>query len=213
LKEIKLAISEKEEYCMVLPVKAPTLSHPHSPVNLSSSESKTLSDSFLRGFFIAFLFYLWFDLCMTKRRRGGRPTKFDKKMIEQAGILCSKHGYTDKKLAAFFFVTEQTVNNWKKAHPEFFESLKESKLIADDQVERSLYERATGYEHPEDKIFANGDKALVVPTVKHYPPDVTACIFWLKNRKPEDWRENREKEALNDGKEEALREVISNKPG
>ena len=39
-----------------------------------------------------------------------------------------------------------------------------------------------GYEHPEDKIFLHEGKPVIVPTVKHYPPDTTACIFWMKTR-------------------------------
>lgn len=150
---------------------------------------------------------------MKNKKRVGRPTKYNEKVIRQAGRLCSAHGYTDKQLAEFFEVTEQTVNNWKKKHPEFFEALKEGKAVADKLVERSLFERATGYECPEDKIFNNNGEALVVPTTKHYPPDTTACIFWLKNRKPEEWREDKDKDKGNSELAEALRDVISNKPG
>lgn len=124
--------------------------------------------------------------------KGGRPSKFDSlseldlKNIERL----AKRGFTDKEMSEFVDVTEQTFNNWKKDHPEFFESLKDWKLEADNKVERSLYERATGYSHPEDKIFrAAGEKeALVVKTEKHYAPDTTACIYWLNNRKPNEYK-------------------------
>jgi hypothetical protein len=46
-----------------------------------------------------------------------------------------------------------------------------------------------GYSAPEDKIFNNDGKPLIVPTVKNYPPDTTAVIFWLKNRRPDEWRD------------------------
>ena len=118
-------------------------------------------------------------------------------MIAQAAFL-ARRGCTDKELAEFFGVEEKTINNWKQAHPEFLQSLKDGKAKADSQVERSLFERATGYSHPEDKIFQYEGVPVVVPTVKHYPPDTTAAIFWLKNRRPEQWREKIEHEHKGD---------------
>ena len=67
--------------------------------------------------------------------------------------------------------------------------------IADEIVERSLYERATGYSHESVKIFCNKDGDVVqVPFIEHVAPDPTSMIFWLKNRKPADWREKSEVE-------------------
>jgi len=106
----------------------------------------------------------------------------------------ASYGMTDKQMADVVGVSEQTVNNWKLKDPNFFESLKAEKEIADARVERSLFERATGYSHPEDKIFNDNGTPLVVQTVKHYPPDTTAAIFWLKNRKPKEWRDRQELE-------------------
>ena len=122
---------------------------------------------------------------------GGRPSKFDKVDLKQIEKLAKK-GWTDAEMADFFDVTEQTFNNWKIAHPEFFESLKSWKDEYDYKVERSLAERAVGYSNKEDKIFNDNGKALIVPTTKHYPPSDTACIFWLKNRKPAEWRDKQD---------------------
>ena len=123
----------------------------------------------------------------------GRPTNYKKEYDEQAYKLCLL-GATDKEMADFFNVKEQTINNWKKNHPSFFESIKRGKIVADANVAKSLYNRALGYYHPEDKIFNDNGEPLIVPTVKHYPPDPTAAIFWLKNRKPAEWRDKRETE-------------------
>ena len=69
-------------------------------------------------------------------------------------------------------------------------SLKAGKADADDRVERSLYSRAVGYSFNSEKIFCNKDGEVTrVPIVEHVPPDVTAQIFWLKNRKPSEWRD------------------------
>jgi hypothetical protein len=57
-------------------------------------------------------------------------------------------------------------------------------------VERSLYERANGYSYDAVKIFCDKNGNVTkVPYVEHVPPDVTACIFWLKNRDPQHWRD------------------------
>lgn len=123
-------------------------------------------------------------------KKRGQPSKFEK--VKDIVIRLAKYGLTDKQMAEIIGVTEQTVNNWKKANPSFFESLKSEKEIADAKVERSLFERATGYSHAEDKIFNDNGQPLVVPTIKHYPPDTTAAIFWLKNRKPAEWRDRQD---------------------
>lgn len=123
----------------------------------------------------------------------GRPTKYKKEYAEQAAKLC-RLGAIDTDLADFFNVAKSTINKWKKDYPKFSDSLKESKDYLDNKVERSLYERAVGYEHPEDKIFNNNGKKLIVPTTKHYPPETVAAIFWLKNRQPDKWKDIKEVE-------------------
>ena len=122
---------------------------------------------------------------------GGRPTKYRPEYALQAEKLC-KLGLTDKEMAGFFEVSEQTINTWKHQYPEFLESLKDGKTMADAEVASKLFHRATGYEHPEDDIRAVNGVITITPMVKHYPPDTTAAIFWLKNRQPALWRDKRE---------------------
>ncbi len=70
---------------------------------------------------------------------------------------------------------------------------KNVKEIADKQVEKSLFKRACGYEHPSEEIFCDKNGNVTrVPITKKYAPDTIACIFWLKNRKPEEWRDRQE---------------------
>ena len=128
-----------------------------------------------------------------KKGAGGRPSKF-KPEFQTLARQFAELGATDAQMAKNFGVTEQTFNNWKKTHPEFFESLKDGKTIADDAVEQSLFHRATGYSHPEDKILSTKFGVETIPTIKHYPPDTTACIFWLKNRRGGEWRDKFETE-------------------
>jgi len=118
----------------------------------------------------------------------GRPTDYRDDYVDQAYKLCLL-GATDAQMADIFGVSEQTLNTWKKAHPEFLESITRGKVLADAEIAHSLYHRAKGYSHPEDKIFNDEGSAMIVPTVKHYPPDTQAASLWLRNRRPADWRD------------------------
>jgi hypothetical protein len=130
----------------------------------------------------------------------GRPSEYQREYAEQAEKLC-KLGATDVELADFFGVCEATINNWKGAHSEFLESIKRGKVLADAEVASKLYHRAIGYEHPDTHFSSYEGDVTETPMVKHYPPDPTAAIFWLKNRQPAKWREKQTTEVVgpNDG--------------
>ena len=118
----------------------------------------------------------------------GRPSKFDEGMREKIRQLCIL-GATDADSANFLDISISTLSNWKVEKPEFLEALKAAKSEADARVERSLYERAMGYEHDEVDIRVIANQIVQTPIRKKYPPDTTAAIFWLKNRKPVEWRD------------------------
>lgn len=120
-----------------------------------------------------------------------RPTAYKPEYAEQAEKLCSL-GATDEDLADFFKVSIRTVANWKTRHEEFLHALKASKEPADARVERSLYQRAVGYTFDSEKVFLHEGKVVRASTKTHVAPDVTAQIFWLKNRRPDEWRDKRE---------------------
>lgn len=126
----------------------------------------------------------------------GRPTKYDPSKNEMVEKLC-KLSTTDKQLADFLEVSEATINLWKKEHPEFLESIKRGKEYADANVAERLYQRAMGFEHDSEeiKVVSVGVGQSVIERVKVrkiYPPDATSAIFWLKNRRPKEWREKQE---------------------
>jgi hypothetical protein len=125
----------------------------------------------------------------------GRPTKYQQEFAEQALKLC-RLGATDKELGDFFEVSEQTINTWKQLFPEFLESLKAGKAFADAEVADKLFRRATGYEHDAVKIVADAKTGAehIVEYTERYPPDTTAAIFWLKNRRPDLWRDKTEQQ-------------------
>ena len=118
----------------------------------------------------------------------GRPSKYKPEYCKQAAHLC-KLGATDREMAEFFAVSEATLNTWKIIEPDFLEALKRSKAHSDNRVEISLYRRAVGYSYDSVKIFQYEGVPVEVPYVEHVPPDVTAQIFWLKNRRKEQWRD------------------------
>lgn len=141
---------------------------------------------------------------MTKKKANpmpaGAPTKYDPKYNKLARKLCVL-GATDDDLADFFEVHVDTINEWKKKHPAFSESLKKGKRVADANVAYRLYQRALGYEHDDEEIKVvtapgqhAGSKVERVKVRKYYPPDTTAAIFFLKNRYPERWRDKQEVE-------------------
>ena len=123
-----------------------------------------------------------------KPKGAGRPTRYQAEFAEQALKLC-RLGATDKELADFFGVDVRTIDRWKHSHAEFCRSLKKGKSAADAEVADRLYQRALGFSHAEDKILQHNGIPVIVPTVRHYAPDTLACIYWLKNRRPDLWRD------------------------
>ena len=118
----------------------------------------------------------------------GRPSKYKEEFIEQARKLC-KIGATDAEIADFFEINVATLYRWKLEHELFCDALKSGKVESDERVERSLFSRAIGYEHDEVDIRVVNGEIVQTPIRKYYPPDTTAGIFWLKNRRPDEWRD------------------------
>ena len=124
-----------------------------------------------------------------KPRKVGRPSSFDPKQLPLIQGM-ARLGATDANLAEALEVSIVTIWSWKSQHREFLNALKMGKEESDSRVERSLYERANGYTFDSVKVFCTKDGDIIEhPIQEHVPPDVTACIFWLKNRRPDLWRD------------------------
>lgn len=121
----------------------------------------------------------------------GRPTLYRPEYARQATKLC-KLGATDPELADFFEVSIGTVKLWAVQHEEFLAARMSGKLAYDDRVEHALAARALGYEHDEVDIRVVEGQIIQTPIRKHYPPDATAAIFWLKNRRSGAWKDRTE---------------------
>jgi hypothetical protein len=117
-----------------------------------------------------------------------RPSAYRDEYANQARELCEL-GATDMELAEFFSVDVRTVYNWKHTHPAFFQALKVGKDALDDRVERSLYQRAVGYSYNSEKVFHNKGEIVRAATIEHVPPDASAALLWLKNRRGDTWRD------------------------
>lgn len=112
----------------------------------------------------------------------GRKSDYKEEYNDQAYKLCLL-GHTDAELAKFFGVKEQTINNWKKKFPPFFESIKKGREPADANVAKSLYNRAIGFHYIETHRKKEAGKVVETKTVKKFvPPDTAAAFIWLKNR-------------------------------
>lgn len=106
----------------------------------------------------------------------------------------ARDGLTDEQIAHNIGISVSTLNNWKNNHVEILESLKKGKEVIDRQVENALLKRALGYEYIETtrKAFKDPDTGEIKMRVtkevtKQVVPDTTAQIFWLKNRKRDQW--------------------------
>jgi len=105
----------------------------------------------------------------------GGPAKYHVNYAKLAALAYNA-GYIDEEVAELIGIGVPTLHRWKLHHKEFAEAQKRGKAPADERVVQSLYNRTLGFTR-------NG---------KYFPPDVTACIFWLKNRRPDEWRDRQD---------------------
>lgn len=149
----------------------------------------------------------------TVKKRVGAPSKYKEEYNKQAYRLCLL-GSTDAQLADFFEVNEDTINEWKKVYPEFSESIKEGKVVADAVIAEGLYNRAAGMVITKEvaiklttkepaldaageptRIMKQTERIEIVSIREEVPPETTAGIIWLKNRNPKNWKDKQVIEA------------------
>lgn len=134
-----------------------------------------------------------------ERNLGGRPTKFNEE-IRDTIMMLTAAGKTDKEIAKEIGVAESTYHLWKKhIGGQFSESIKKAKSLVDDMVVAGLLSKAVGAaKTTEQKAIVVRDqtgpntfteRVEVIEVEKQSIPDTAAQIFWLKNRRPKEWRD------------------------
>ena len=116
----------------------------------------------------------------------GRPTSFHPDMCQQAHNYCLL-GATNDELAEFLGVCPSTVDNWIARRADFGDAVRSGRVAADAKVARGLYARAIGYDRKVEREVILGGKLQSLTSTVHYPPNVQACIFWLRNRRRRTW--------------------------
>lgn len=129
---------------------------------------------------------------MAKKTKQGKYHKW----ITKEGLIqlegWARDGLVDEQIAHNIGIAPSTLYEWKNRYPDITEALKKGKEVVDRQVENALLKRALGYRYIEKKVEESDDGIKTTNTIKEVVPDTTAQIFWLKNRKPEEWRDRRD---------------------
>ena len=118
----------------------------------------------------------------------GRPTLYKPENAELARKFCML-GATNEDLARCFEVSRSTIDHWIDTIPEFAEAVREGRDLADAAVIQKLYSRAMGFTTEIKKHVIYRGELREIPMTLYYPPDIQACIFWLRNRRRRDWHE------------------------
>lgn len=137
-------------------------------------------------------------------QKRGAPTKFKPEFIEDARRM-AEAGYTDIQMVEEFGIGRTTFYRWKKDFPDFRDAIRIAKEEPDNQMERSLYHSGNGFEYFEEvpikvkdieydqgRKVKETERVEVVQVKRTVPPNSTAQIFWLKNRRPDLWRDKKE---------------------
>lgn len=127
-----------------------------------------------------------------------RPTKYNEEFHARWARSLARRGLTIAQIAKEMGVAKATLYNWMDSYQEFLDAVNEGRSYADSVIEDSLYSLARGVTVKETRRkIVYDDNGQPVPQVvdvveKEMPPSASACIFWLKNRKPDSWRDKRE---------------------
>lgn len=120
-----------------------------------------------------------------------KEAKYKPEYASIAKKMCEL-GAIDTEIQEALGIVSSTFYKWRHDYPEFAKALKIGKEAADDRVERALYNKAIGYTTEDVKIFQHQGEPVVVPYVRVVDPDTASAIFWLRNRRSQQWRANPE---------------------
>jgi hypothetical protein len=130
----------------------------------------------------------------------------------------ARDGLTDEQIAHNMGIAPKTLYRWKEQHSPICQSLKKGKEVVDIQVENALLKRALGYKYKEttrEQRFNQQTKEfefiVTKEVTKEVAPDTTAQIFWLKNRKPAEWRDRKGENIDLEKEDDGFLDAISGK--
>lgn len=117
-------------------------------------------------------------------------SKYDRVVQPSLAVIegWMRNGLTLDQVASNLRISKTTLIKYRDEHPELLNALKAGKEEADIAVENALFKAATGYTFTDEVATPSGK---VVRVTKYEKPNTTAQIFWLKNRKPKDWRDQK----------------------
>ena len=124
-----------------------------------------------------------------------RPNMYEQKIKDKLAAVqgWARNGLTCEQMAKNLGISVTTFYKYQAEKQEFADAIKKGKEVVDFEVENALLKRALGYDYTETREkVENGKVTEIITTVKHVPPDVGAAAFWLKNRKPTEWRDRKE---------------------
>ena len=125
----------------------------------------------------------------------GRPSVYETDIKDKLALVqgWARNGLTNDQIAHNLGINRTTLYKYQQKYEDFANALKKGKEVVDFEVENALLKRALGYDYVEVKEeIENGVVTKVTKTLKHVSPDVGAAAFWLKNRKPTEWRDRKE---------------------
>ena len=137
-------------------------------------------------------------------KKAGKRGKYED-WITDDGLLkvqgWARDGLSEEQIAHNMGIVRATLAEWKKKFPTLLDAIKKGKEVVDREVENALLKRAMGYETVEeveepveDKETGEVQMRVTKRVKKQVAPDVTAQIFWLKNRKPAEFRDKHDVE-------------------
>ena len=132
------------------------------------------------------------------RKVGDRVAKINEWLEQDKLTLLeswSRDGLTNEQIANNIGINVKTLYDWKNKKSDISNALKKGKEVVDIEVENALLKRALGYKYDE-VTYENGVETKRV--TKEVQPDTTAQIFWLKNRKPKNWKDKQNSENTSD---------------
>jgi hypothetical protein len=142
---------------------------------------------------------------VVQKNKGGRPPTYTFWLTDEGLARINEWaqlGLIGKQIAKNMGVGYGTLMEWQAKFPQIAEAIKSGRVVKDFEVENALLQRAMGYQYEEDVLEPNekGELVVVKKVIKSQAPDVTAQIFWLKNRQPERWRDKIEIKNEHEGK-------------